>query len=95
MSVDTTALVTKFLKVAVWNVLTESCVQWTTQRYGIICERNCKLILGNDTIYAKNQTSNFNLASAHSPVVWFYVVASGAAFCLHLEGKDFTFNFMK
>jgi len=32
---------------------TESCVQSTTQRYGILCEHNCPPILENDTIYPK------------------------------------------
>ena len=68
---------------------TESCIQWTTQRYGILCEHNCTLVLENYIIYPKNQTQSFNLASVHSPVVWIDVLFSGGAFCLHLEGTDF------
>jgi len=82
-----TALVPRCLKVAVENVVTESCVQWTTQRFGILCEHNCTPILKNDIIYPKNRTQNFNLASVHSPVVWFDVLflVQHSAFILRVK----------
>ena len=86
----------KGLKMAVENVVTGSCVQRTTQRYGILCEHNCTPVLKKIYYLSKKSDSpSFNLASVHSPVVWFDVLFSGAAFCLHLEGEDFMYNLMK
>lgn len=99
VSVDTSlhwdCISSQVLKSVCWKRGYKSCVQWTTQRYGILCEHNYTPILKNDIIYPKNRTQSLNLASVHSPVFRFDVLFSGAAFCLQLEDKDFMYNLMK